>query len=188
MPFTAALALMILCDRSGLLSHAFLAALTHELSHLAAMLLCRAKPTAVHFKVGAVEIATPHRPISAGSQVFISLAGPMVNLILGAILLMLFAATGQRTFGNGGIVQLCTGGFNLLPVLGLDGGTVIEALTGDRRYVLATSVLTVVGVGLWMLLLRPAASMGAGMLLSLLYICAIQLITARNHENVKRKT
>lgn len=187
-PFTATLALMILCDRSGTLSHAFLAAVLHELAHLAAMLICHAKPNAVRFRVGTVEIDAPHRPMRIGAQVFISLSGPCANLLAGGVLMLLFAAVRRDVLAVGGVVQLCTGGFNLLPVIGLDGGTLVEVLSGNRQYARLTSALTVIAAAGCMLCFSPVAFAGMGMALSLLYICAMQLLRGTKIKKMKRKT
>ena len=139
------LALFVLLSSPLLLGALLLAALTHELGHCAMLRWLRARVTAVRITALGAEMRIEGR-LSYGGEVLAAAAGPAVNLLLAPLLayggrlwemLYLFAGT-----------QLILGLFNLLPILPLDGGSMLwnllawitEPYTADR-------VMTVVGFG-----------------------------------------
>ena len=139
------LALFVLLSSPLLLGALLLAALTHELGHCAMLRWLRARVTAVRITALGAEMRIEGR-LSYGGEVLAAAAGPAVNLLLAPLLayggrlwemLYLFAGT-----------QLVLGLFNLLPILPLDGGSMLwnllawvtEPYTADR-------VMTAVGFG-----------------------------------------
>ena len=139
------LALFMLLSSPLLLGALLLAALTHELGHCAMLRWLRARVTAVRITALGAEMRIEGR-LSYGGEVLAAAAGPAVNLLLAPLLayggrlwemLYLFAGT-----------QLVLGLFNLLPILPLDGGSMLwnllawvtEPYTADR-------VMTAVGFG-----------------------------------------
>ena len=139
------LALFVLLSSPLLLGALLLAALTHELGHCAMLRWLRARVTAVRITAMGAEMRIEGR-LSYGGEVLAAAAGPAVNLLLAPLLayggrlwemLYLFAGT-----------QLVLGLFNLLPILPLDGGSMLwnllawvtEPYTADR-------VMTAVGFG-----------------------------------------
>lgn len=178
LPFTVMLSAMILLDKTGLLSAAFLAALVHEAWHIIAMYICGVKPSAVYFYVGAVEIVRSCKLVSKFKEVMISLSGPMINIIIGLLLLSLYGVLHNTVLINYGIVQLTMGAFNLLPVRGLDGGTVIETLTGNRSITVLTSAVIIVAFIAWKCIMHPDDFNGMGIIASIVHIAAMQLMCA----------
>ena len=139
------LALFVLLSSPLLLGALLLAALTHELGHCAMLRWLRARVTAVRITAMGAEMRIEGR-LSYGGEILAAAAGPAVNLLLAPLLayggrlwemLYLFAGT-----------QLVLGLFNLLPILPLDGGSMLwnllawitEPYTADR-------VMTAVGFG-----------------------------------------
>ena len=139
------LALFVLLSSPLLLGALLLAALAHELGHCAMLRWLRARVTAVRITALGAEMRIEGR-LSYGGEVLAAAAGPAVNLLLAPLLayggrlwemLYLFAGT-----------QLVLGLFNLLPILPLDGGSMLwnllawitEPYTADR-------VMTAVGFG-----------------------------------------
>ncbi len=100
----------------------FICALLHELGHIAGAKICRARIARLTvYPFGADMVLSP--PLrSYGSDIIISLSGPAVNLMLFVLGLYL---------GGGGFFTACNLALmtlNLLPVKGLDGGAVLQAL------------------------------------------------------------
>ena len=139
------LALFVLLSSPLLLGALLLAALTHELGHCAMLRWLRARVTAVRITAMGAEMRIEGR-LSDGGEVLAAAAGPAVNLLLAPLLayggrlwevLYLFSGT-----------QLVLGLFNLLPILPLDGGSMLwnllawitEPYTADR-------VMTAIGFG-----------------------------------------
>ena len=123
-PFSALLVLLLLTDRTGLAAYLLLAVFVHEAAHLAAMWMLDCSPKRVDLKCAAVEITAP--PVtSAKEEALITLAGPISNgLLFFAFWLnfYLFRSDSALLFAS---VNALIAGFNLLPVAGLDGGTLL---------------------------------------------------------------
>jgi Zn-dependent protease len=137
--------------------------LVHELGHAVAARGIGARPAIVIHGFGGYTTYTPPRPLSRWEQVRISLAGPFAGALLGAVVWAVWTVgapdardLARAVFVFGVWANLGWGLVNLLPVLPLDGGMVMEAvLPGDeerrRRIALATSIpvsgLLAVGLG-----------------------------------------
>ncbi|MDR9857297.1 M50 family metallopeptidase [Paenibacillus sp. VCA1] len=102
----------------------------HELGHLAAALLCGVRIRSIQMLPfgGVVEIED-HGQLTAWREIGIAAAGPLMNaMMIGGALLFREAGWGDGAFlsyvvyGNAMIA-----GFNLLPVLPLDGGKILHA-------------------------------------------------------------
>ena len=143
-PFSALLVLLLLTDRTGLAFFLLLAVFVHEAAHLAAMWMLDCSPKRVDLKCAAVEITSP--PVtSAKEEALITLAGPLSNgLLFFAFWLNfnLFRSESALLFAS---VNALIAAFNLLPVAGLDGGTllllVLTRLFGERKAKLTLRVL-----------------------------------------------
>jgi Zn-dependent protease len=118
-----------------------LAILIHELGHAALARAAGASPSIALIGFGGLTRFTPPRPLSRGWSVAISLAGPLVGLIVGAVLLEVTALIGPGlTATDPAAIALELGIFtsiawsvlNLLPILPLDGGQILrDLLPGD---------------------------------------------------------
>ena len=122
--FAAVITAMLAFDRTGFILPLLFAVLMHELVHLAAMWVLDCAPKRIRLVHAAVEITTK---IQSGGkyEIFIALCGPTVNLLLFAVLFVNYLAFENDSYLTVGLINLLIGLFNLLPVTGLDGGTVL---------------------------------------------------------------
>lgn len=129
--FAAVITALIAADRTGFVLPLLFAVLIHELGHLAAMWVLDCAPKRVRLVPAAVEITTK---IGGGKhEIFIALCGPAVNLLLFATLFVNYLAFNNDGYLTIGLINLLIGVFNLLPVTGLDGGTVLFNLLCRRK-------------------------------------------------------
>ena len=97
-----------------------LAAMLHELGHLAALRLVGAAVEGIAFTSFGAEIRADTRYLPYGKDILCTLAGPAVNLAAALI----FARTaGDHLLAGANFVQ---GAFNLLPLTGLDGARALH--------------------------------------------------------------
>lgn len=132
--FAALMALALLGGAGPALPAVLLAALCHELGHLAALRLAGARVERVRLNAFGAEIRADTRRLSYPREIACTLAGPAVNL---ALALLLARTTGHFTAAGSSLLLGC---FNLLPVPALDGGRALhllvswlwEPITADR--------------------------------------------------------
>lgn len=126
-PFSATVVALLLTDRTGFAFFLLLSAAAHETAHLAAMWMLDCSPKQVNLNCAAVEIVSP--PVtSAKEEMLITLAGPLANGLLFLTFWLnfqLFRSESALLFSS---VNALIGAFNLLPVKGLDGGTLLLLL------------------------------------------------------------
>lgn len=122
--FAAVITAMLAFDRTGFILPLFFAVLIHELGHLAAMWVLDCAPKRVRLVPAAVEITTKIGT-GAGHEIIIALCGPAVNLLMFGTLFINYLAFGNDGYLTVGLINLLIGVFNLIPVTGLDGGTVL---------------------------------------------------------------
>lgn len=129
--FAAAVALMLAVDRTGLVVPTLFAVFIHESGHLFAMWACGSAPKSIRLIPASVQIVRGFSP-RPGGEVAIALCGPLTNLVLFFTLLLNYYAFHHETVLNFALLNLIFGLFNLLPVRGLDGGTLLTALLCRR--------------------------------------------------------
>lgn len=113
--------LFSLCIGAGeILPLVGVAALCHEVGHLAALRLFGMHVEGISFTCFGVEIQADTRYLSYGKEIFCTLAGPAVNLLLALI----FARVSTDYLLSG--ANLLQGIFNLLPVSGTDGSRALH--------------------------------------------------------------
>lgn len=154
----------------------------HEMGHVCAALLAGATVKSVQLlPFGGVAVIEDHGRLTAGQEIVIALAGPLQNGIL-----ILMATVLQQT-GFGGSAYLAyfiqanaiIALFNLLPVLPLDGGKIVQAalsLVLPYYYTLLWGGRVSIAVSLLMLVysLLPLGT-GEGLRLNLFMIGAFLL-------------
>lgn len=118
--FWCLLAVSLIAGAGEVLPLAALAALLHELGHLAALRLAGVDVKGISLTAFGAEIQVDTRYLSYPRDILCTLAGPLVNIALGLIL----ARTSEDYLFAG--ANLLQGGFNLLPISGLDGARALH--------------------------------------------------------------
>lgn len=151
--FLLLLAVLFYLDEGvGLLGWGLLACALHELGHYAASRAFGGRLRWLELSAVGAQLSLDYPgPLSYGKEVAVVLAGPLVNLAVG------WAAARAGLFLAAG-VSFGLGGFNLLPILPLDGGQALwcglsclfGAEWGERALAVSAGVLVglLAGVGL----------------------------------------
>ncbi len=112
-----------------------------------------------------------HYNVPGWKKAVVSLMGPLPGILLGSLLGLAGVLLKQPLLLKMGLMALLLNAFNLLPVLPLDGGWVLEAILFSRHVVLAVLFRAVAIVGLFALALlsgdRILGMLGLVMLLGL---------------------
>lgn len=117
--FTLSLAIFIAADKTGNIIPLLIATLAHELGHLVCMSLLKAKPSEINLTLGTIRIVN-NTFTTNNETLLILLAGPLANL---ALFLVFINLKGLELFA---IINLVIFLFNLLPIEGLDGGSILR--------------------------------------------------------------
>lgn len=98
---------------------AIIACVVHELGHVVAVLFMKGRIRGLKLSAVGVEMHLEHGSVlSYGAENVIALAGPFANLVMAVFAYVLRGWIPA-------VISVVVGGFNLLPVLPLDGGRVI---------------------------------------------------------------
>ncbi len=122
--FCVVLCLMLAIDRTGLIIPTLFAVFIHESGHLLCMWAADCQPRAIRLIPTSVQIIRGFSPKKYG-EAAITLCGPLSNLVVFGVLFInyrIFESTQSLTFA---VLNLVIALFNLLPVSGLDGGTLL---------------------------------------------------------------
>lgn len=158
--FAAVISVMLVTDRTGLVLPTLFAVLLHEAAHLFAMWATGCEPHSIRLIPASVQIVRgfPKKP---HGEAFIAAAGPAVNLAAAGVMLSNWLFCKNQSSLEFGALNLVIGLFNLLPVSGLDGGTLLFLLLSKRcdehRAELTVKIITAV-------LAAAAFVAGAGLL------------------------
>jgi stage IV sporulation protein FB len=135
----------------------FVSVLLHELAHAFVAKAFGRTPFIHLHAFGGLTSWQSRGRLSPGRRVLVGLAGPGVGIVLGVVAL--------ATVGYAVWVNLGWGLLNLLPMLPLDGGTVMaaafEAMSRDRGVLIARIISLLLAVGLGILALVSAWPYGA---------------------------
>ncbi len=137
----------------------FLGILFHELGHALTAKGFGQEPAIALHGMGGVTVWRPRGGIGPGKRAVITIAGPLVGLVIGfpAFLLGLVlpeGSTAERVVEFVWEVNLVWAIFNLLPMLPLDGGRIMASLLelafGERslRAAYVLSIVVAAGIGL----------------------------------------
>jgi Zn-dependent protease len=127
----------------------------HEAGHFLAMRLFGYRNLKMFFIpfIGAA-VSGRHYNVPGWKKAVVSLMGPLPGIVAGVVLGVIGLSIQQPLLVKAALMTLLLNGFNLLPVLPLDGGWVLEAILFSRHMVLelvfrVVAILGLVGLGLW---------------------------------------
>jgi len=127
----------------------------HEAGHWLAMRIFKYKNLRMFFiPFFGAAVTGQNWNVPGWKKVIVSLAGPLPGIALGCVLTVVALITQHPWLSKLSLILLLLNGFNLLPVLPLDGGHVLQAVLFCRnRWLDAVfRILAILGlVGLWML-------------------------------------
>ena len=124
--FCAVVCFMLVVDRTGLVIPTLFAVFIHESGHLLAMWAADCHPRAIRLIPSSVQIIRGFSPKKCG-EIAVTVCGPASNLVIFGVLFgNYFIFKNEQSLGFA-ILNLVIAVFNLLPVSGLDGGTLLAA-------------------------------------------------------------
>lgn len=118
--------LLLMWDSTGLLRLGLAAALLHELGHVAVYWALLRRLPRITVSLWGLCLSMGGAALTPGQTLLLAAAGPAANAALAAAALLGMGLWGY-TYGGYwfAAVNLLTGGFNLLPVPGLDGAVML---------------------------------------------------------------
>lgn len=145
--FMAVITVMLATDRTGYMLPTLFAIIIHEAAHLFVMWVQDAAPLSIRLIPSSVQI-NKRFSFSPKNDILIAAAGPAANLLLCGCLYFNYVAFGNISVLYYAILNLIIGCFNLLPVKGLDGGTIVYTLIckfkGHHRAALIMRIITLI--------------------------------------------
>lgn len=129
--FGAVITLMLATDKTGLAVPTLFAIFMHELGHLFCMWILDTAPKSVRLIPASVQI-TKNFGVSYKKDISVAICGPAVNLVLFFSLYFNYLAFKNQTTLCYALLNLIICIFNLLPVKGLDGGTIIFSILAKK--------------------------------------------------------
>ncbi len=124
--FAAAFSALLILDRSHMAVYTLAGIAVHELGHIFAMVALGQPPAAVTLKLGAIEIKKPPADTLVSEAVILA-AGAAANLAAALVISII----GRFFFYHDkllyiALAQIALAAVNLLPVRGLDGGSLFS--------------------------------------------------------------
>lgn len=175
--FMAFITAMLATDKTGFMLPTLFAVLMHEFGHLFIMWVLDCTPKRIKLIPASVQIVNS---FSRGykNDILIALSGPCVNLLLFSVLYYNYLCFKNEFTLYFALLNLLIGVFNLLPVKGLDGGTILFSLlckfTDINRAVLIVKLITAI-FALAVIITAVLLTLG-GKLNASLYIMGIYLL------------
>ncbi len=130
--FCAVFTIMLACDRTGLVLPMLFAVIMHEIGHLFAMWIFDCAPKQIRLIPASVQIVSEFSK-QYKNDIFVAVFGPAVNFVLFLTFYINYLAFKNEAVLYYALLNLLIGGFNSLPVLGLDGGTVLFSVIAGKR-------------------------------------------------------
>ena len=152
-----------------------MAVIIHECGHLFAMLICKSPPDKIKISLFEIKITNSSRQLNTTRQNLCSTASrPMAFVWLLIVLYLLYLYNSEFLLPIA-MANLCTGLFNMLPVMSLDGGQLMYVIL-CRKFSekSAERIINITAV----IILFPLTVLGFMVLLnskynfSLLFVCA----------------
>ncbi len=130
-PFCALIAALLVTDKTGFMLYSLAAIIFHESGHLIAMKFTHCLPREIKLGLGGLTIIGA-APRSAANSAIIMLSGPLTNIAAAVLIFTVLNPEIDSKAYAAAITQAVVGLFNLLPIKGLDGGTVFYYLLNLR--------------------------------------------------------
>ena len=121
----------------------------HEAGHWIAMRLFKYRNLQMFFiPLFGAAVTGQHWNVPGWKKALVSLAGPLPGILLGALLGILALVLKKPFLNDAALVLLFLNGYNLLPILPLDGGHVLQAILfcRNRWLDLTFRVLAIIGL------------------------------------------
>lgn len=148
--FSATVTIMLLTDKTGYMLPALFAIILHEIGHLFMMWVLECAPKRIKLIPASVQITAPFAK-RYRNDILTAASGPAVNILLFLTLYFNFLAFGNNITLYFALLNLVIGLFNLLPVKGLDGGTILfcilEKYKGPDKASLVLKIITLILAG-----------------------------------------
>lgn len=145
--FCAVFTVMLAFDRTGLILPTFFAVLAHETGHIFAMWLLDCEPKQIRLIPASIQVVSSFSN-RYRNDIIVALFGPLLNFVLFATLIFNYFAFKNQLVLYYALLNLIVGVFNSLPVLGLDGGTILYSVLAKRgdnaRAELTVKLITIV--------------------------------------------
>lgn len=145
--FMAVICVMLATDRTGLLLPTLFAVLMHEIGHLFAMWVLDCSPKQIKLIPASVQITAPLTS-KYKNDIIIAIIGPIVNLLLFFVLYINFLCFKNSIILNYALINLLITIFNLMPVIGLDGGTILFSVLAKKteynKAILTLKIITLI--------------------------------------------
>ena len=169
-----------------------MAVIIHECGHLFAMLICKSPPDKIKISLFEIKITNSSRQLNTTRQnIFIIFFGPLVNFICFILFYLLYLCNSEFLLPIA-MANLCTGLFNMLPVMSLDGGQLMYVIL-SRKFSekSAERIINITAV----IILFPLTVLGFMVLLnskynfSLLFVCTylIASLLCKNNRYYRRR-
>lgn len=125
--FCAVLCFMLCIDRTGLVIPTLFAVFIHESGHMLAMWAADCQPKAIRLIPTSVQIVRGFSPKKCG-EAAITVCGSAANFVVCGVLFINYYIFDSRQSLVFATLNLVIAVFNLMPVSGLDGGTLLTFL------------------------------------------------------------
>jgi len=144
--FTSIITIMLATDRTGMALPTLFAVIIHELGHLFAMWVLDCAPKQVKLIPASIQITSEFSK-RYRNDILIALCGPLINFVLFLTLYFNYLAFKNELVLCYALLNLIVFVFNILPVTGLDGGTILFSILVKKmeyyRTKLTVNIITI---------------------------------------------
>lgn len=123
--FLSVITFMLYLDKTGLMVWCLCAVTAHELGHIVTLKLLKASPEIIVIKVGTIGVNGNYNLRLSGEALML-LMGPVINFLLSFLFYACYLLCENTEILNLSLVMLIFGIYNLLPINGLDGGSLLQ--------------------------------------------------------------
>ena len=145
--FAAAVTIMLLTDKTGYMLPALFAIVLHEMGHLFMMWILECSPKRIKLIPASVQITASFQK-RYRNDFLVAACGPFVNILLFLTLYFNYLVFKNEVTLYFALLNLVIGVFNLLPLKGLDGGTILfcilEKSKGPDKASVILKIITLV--------------------------------------------